>query len=55
MNMTDPFMLNGEMIEIGGGSFVSRAALADALIRAGYLTPAGALPGKGLLGGILSA
>jgi hypothetical protein len=55
MSFTDPMMLNGDMIEIGGGSFVSRAALADALIRAGYLTAAGTLPGKGLLGGIVSA
>jgi hypothetical protein len=48
-------MLNGDMIEIGPGQFVSRTTLADALIRAGYLTPTGALPGKGLLGGILPA
>jgi hypothetical protein len=55
MNFTDPMMLNGDMIELGGGNFISRAALADALIRSGHLTTAGALPGKGLLGGILAA
>jgi hypothetical protein len=53
MNFTDPMMLNGDMIEIGGGVYISRTTLADALIRSGYLTATGTLPGKGLLSGII--
>jgi hypothetical protein len=48
----DPFTLTADMVDLGGFTFVPRAVLADALIRSGYLTPSGLVPGKGLLGGI---
>lgn len=51
MTSVDPFVLAEDLIDLGGFNFIARAALADALIRAGYLTPAGFVPGRGLLGG----
>jgi hypothetical protein len=55
MNQTNPTLLDDDMIDLGGGNFIHRVILADALIRGGFLTPAGLLPRKGLLGGFRDA